>query len=318
MPSPMHISKPDNASGDASPSAQADIPQLSIVIPMYNEEPNVDELCTRLIKVLETSTFEIVAVNDGSRDGTLAKLLQWQKKYPRIFRILDFNGNFGHHNALWAGFEHVRGAWVISMDADLQNPPEEIPKLLEKIDEGYDYVGSWRLGKRRDAKWRDWASKLDNKFRGKITDIRMTDQGCMLRAYKRSIVDAIVHCGDYTAFIPALAYKFASNYTEVGMQHAPRFQGKTKYGLYYLLRTHFDLMTGFSLVPLQVFTLFGFTLAGGSFLLVLYMFGRRLFIGPEAEGIFTLFAILFYPENAARVAYRFPCNARRIYTPTPG
>ena len=185
MPSPMHVSKPDNASGGASLSMQADVPQLSIVIPMYNEEPNVDELCTRLMKVLEASkrTFEIVAVNDGSRDETLDKLLRWQQKYPRIFRILDFNGNFGHHNALWAGFEHVRGAWVISMDADLQNPPEEIPKLLEKIDEGYDYVGSWRLGKRRDAKWRDWASKLDNKFRGKITDIRMTDQGCMLRAY---------------------------------------------------------------------------------------------------------------------------------------
>ena len=279
------------------------MPQLSIVIPMYNEEPNVDELCTRLLTVLEASkrTFEIVVVNDGSRDGTLGKVRRWQEKHPRVFRILDFNGNFGHHNALWAGFEHVRGEWVISMDADLQNPPEEIPKLLEKIDEGYDYVGSWRLGKRRDAKWRDWASKLDNKFRGKITDIRMTDQGCMLRAYKRSIVDAIIRCGDYTAFIPALAYKFASNYTEVGMQHAPRFQGKTKYGLYYLLRTHFDLMTGFSLVPLQVFTLFGFALAGGSFLLVLYMLGRRLFIGPEAEGVFTLFAILFFMVSVAIV-----------------
>ena len=278
-------------------------PELSIVIPAYNEEPNVDELCSRLLAVLEAThrTFEIVAINDGSRDHTLDKLLQWREKYPSLFRILDFNSNFGHHNALWAGFEHVRGDWVISMDADLQTPPEEIPKLLEKIDQGYDYIGSWRLGKRQDAKWRDWASKIDNRFRGRITDIRMTDQGCMLRAYKRSIVDAIIHCGDYTAFIPALAYKFAARYTEIGMQHAPRFRGKTKYGLYYLLRTHFDLMTGFSLVPLQVFTLFGFALSGGCFLLVLYMIGRRIFLGPEAEGVFTLFTILFLMVSVAIV-----------------
>ena len=278
-------------------------PQLSVVVPAYNEEPNVDELCSRLVKVLEGihRSFEIIIVNDGSKDHTLDKLLIWQKKYPRYFRILDFNSNFGHHNALWAGFEHVRGDLIISMDADLQNPPEELPKLLEKADEGYDYVGSYRLGKRQDAKWRDWASKLDNRLRGKITDIHMSDQGCMLRAYKRSIIEAIIRCGDYTAFIPALAYKFCSRYTEIGMRHAPRFRGETKYGLYYLLRTHFDLMTGFSLVPLQLFTLFGFGLSAASFLLVIYMLGRRLIIGPEAEGVFTLFAILFFMVSVAIV-----------------
>ena len=278
-------------------------PQLSVVVPAYNEEPNVDELCSRLVKVLEGThrSFEIIIVNDGSKDHTLDKLLVWQKKYPRYFRILDFNSNFGHHNALWAGFEHVRGDLIISMDADLQNPPEELPKLLEKADEGYDYVGSYRLGKRQDAKWRDWASKLDNRLRGKITDIHMSDQGCMLRAYKRSIIEAIIRCGDYTAFIPALAYKFCSRYTEIGMRHAPRFRGETKYGLYYLLRTHFDLMTGFSLVPLQLFTLFGFSLSAASFLLVVYMLGRRLIIGPEAEGVFTLFAILFFMVSVAIV-----------------
>lgn len=278
-------------------------PELSIVIPAYNEELNIDELCSRLIKVLEDTkkTFEVILINDGSQDHSLDKMLQWYRKYPTYFRILDFNGNFGHHNALWAGFEHVRGGTIITMDADLQNPPEELPKLLEKIDAGYDYVGSYRLGKRQDAKWRDWASKLDNRLRGKITDIHMSDQGCMLRAYKRSIIEAIVRCGDYTAFIPALAYKFASRYTEIGMRHAPRFQGQTKYGLYYLLRTHFDLMTGFSLVPLQLFTLFGFSLSAASLLLVVYMLGRRIFLGPEAEGVFTLFAILFFMVSVAIV-----------------
>lgn len=278
-------------------------PELSVVIPAYNEEPNIDELCSRLVRVLEKTqkTFEIILVNDGSQDQSLKKMLAWHKKHPDYFCILDFNGNFGHHNALWAGFEHVRGDTIITMDADLQNPPEELPKLLKKIDEGYDYVGSYRLGKRQDAKWRDWASKLDNRLRAKITDIRMSDQGCMLRAYKRSIIDAIVHCGDYTAFIPALAYKFASKYTEIGMRHAQRFKGETKYGLYYLLRTHFDLMTGFSLVPLQLFTLFGFGLSAASLILVIYMFGRRIFLGPEAEGVFTLFAILFFMVSVAIV-----------------
>lgn len=278
-------------------------PEISVVVPMYNEEPNVDELCSRLLKVLKTQkrTFEIVTVNDGSKDNTLQQLLSWFNKYPEYFRILDFNSNFGHHNALWAGFEHVRGDIIITMDADLQTPPEELPKLLKKIDEGYDYVGSYRLGKRQDAKWRDLASKLDNKLRGKITDIHMRDQGCMLRAYRYSIIKAIITCGDYTAFIPALAYKFSSKYTEVGMRHAPRFKGKTKYNLYYLLRTHFDLMTGFSLVPLQLFTLFGFALSGISFLLVIYLFARRIFIGPEAEGVFTLFAILFFMVSVAIV-----------------
>ena len=284
-------------------SRDSNHPELSIVVPAYNEEPNIDELCSRLVAVLENThrTFEIVIVNDGSKDNSLQKLLEWYNKYPQYFRILDFNGNFGHHNALWAGFEHVRGDVIISMDADLQNPPEELPKLLEKVDEGYDYVGSYRLGKRQDAKWRDWASKLDNKIRGKITDIRMSDQGCMLRAYKRSIIEAIIKCGDYTAFIPALAYKFCSKYTEIGMRHAPRFRGETKYGLYYLLRTHFDLMTGFSLVPLQLFTLFGFGLSILSLLLVGYILGRRLILGPEVEGVFTLFAIMLFMVSVAIV-----------------
>lgn len=276
---------------------------LSVVVPFYNEEPNVDELCSRLIKVLNESkrSFEIIAVNDGSKDNTLNKLLEWYKRYPDNIRILDFNGNFGHHNALFAGFEHVRGQTIITLDADLQNPPEELPKLLEKVDEGYDYVGSYRLGKRQDVKWRCWASKLDNKLRACLTNIHMSDQGCMFRAYSRKIIDAIVQCGDYTAFTPALAYKFASRYTEIGMHHAPRFKGESKYGLYYLLRTHFDLMTGFSLVPLQLFTFLGFGSSLASLLLVIYLLARRIFIGPEAEGVFTLFAILFFMVSVVMV-----------------
>ena len=274
--------------------------ELSVVVPMYNEEPNVDELCSRLIKVLKAQnrTFEVVIVNDGSKDNTIGKLLEWHKKYPKEIRIIDFNGNFGHHNALIAAFENIRGDLIITLDADLQNPPEEIPNLLAKIDEGYDYVGSCRK-QRKDSLFRCWASKLNNKLRGAITSIKMKDQGCMLRAYKRYIIDSVVACNEHAAFIPALAYKFASNYTEIQVEHAERFQGDSKYGLYYLLRTHFDLMTGFSLVPLQLFTLFGFAISGLSFLLVMYILARRIFIGPEAEGLFTLFAIMFFMVSVA-------------------
>lgn len=274
--------------------------ELSVVVPIYNEEPNIDELCTRLWNVLQKQkrSFEIVLVNDGSKDQSLDLLLKWYHSHKGFFRIIDFNGNFGHHNALIAAFEHVRGEVIVTLDADLQNPPEEIPNLLAKIDEGFDYVGSYRRA-RKDSKFRCWASWLNNRLRSLITKIHMKDQGCMLRAFKRPIIDAILRCVDYSTFIPALAYQFASNYTEVEVEHAPRFQGESKYGLYYLLRVHFDLMTGFSLVPLQLFTFLGFGVSGLSFLLVVYMLFRRLIIGPEVEGVFTLFAILFFLVSVA-------------------
>ena len=203
--------------------------------------------------------------------------------------------------AVMAAFERVRGKVIVTLDADLQNPPEEIPKLLEKIDAGHDYVGGFRLN-REDTVFRTWASKLINVVRRRTTNIVMTDQGCMLRAYRRAVVDAVVRSGAINTFIPALAYSFAGHPAEVGVRHAERHAGVSNYSFYKLVRLNFDLITGFSLAPLQLFTLFALLYTAGSFLLVLILAYRRLFLGAEAEGIFTLFGILFFLLSVAMVS----------------
>jgi undecaprenyl-phosphate 4-deoxy-4-formamido-L-arabinose transferase len=182
---------------------------------------------------------------------------------------------------------------IVTLDADLQNPPEEIPKLLASIEAGHDAVGGYRR-ERQDSLFRKFASKIINSIRAKVTNIRMRDQGCMLRAYRKNIIENIVASGETSTFIPALAYSFAANPAEVEVEHAARSAGESKYRLYDLIRLNFDLMTGFSVVPLQVFTLFGMVVSVFSLLFVIFLFIRRIIVGPEAEGLFTLFAILYF------------------------
>jgi undecaprenyl-phosphate 4-deoxy-4-formamido-L-arabinose transferase len=195
--------------------------------------------------------------------------------------------------AILAGFEESRGEIVLTLDADLQNPPEEIGKLVAKMREGYDYVGSIRK-QRQDTLWRRKASRAMNRLRERITRIRMTDQGCMLRAYSRQIIDTINRCGEVNTFIPALAYTFAQNPIEVEVAHEERFAGESKYSLYSLIRLNFDLVTGFSVVPLQWLSFIGVILSMGSAGLFLLLVVRRFVIGAEVQGVFTLFAITFF------------------------
>lgn len=269
-------------------------PYLSIVVPIYNEVGNIEQLYTRLVSVLESygKSYEIILVNDGSRDGSDLLLNQLYEKDSEHLRIIHFNGNFGQHMAIIAAFERVRGDIVVTLDADLQNPPEEIPRLIQAIESGHDYVGSIRQN-RQDSWFRKIASRLNNTIRARITGIVMNDQGCMLRAYKKHIVDAVVASRESSIYIPALAYSFSSHPAEIVVTHEARAIGESKYNIYKLLRLNFDLMTGFSLVPLQVFTLFGMLVSICSTFLVAYLLIRRLWIGPEAEGAFTLFAILY-------------------------
>jgi len=195
--------------------------------------------------------------------------------------------------AIMAGFERVRGRRIVTLDADLQNPPEEIGRLIAKMDEGYDYVGSVRR-LRQDSAFRRIASKTMNLVRERITRIHMTDQGCMLRAYSREIVDAINDCREVSTFIPALAYTFAQRPVEIEVEHEERSAGESKYSLYQLIRLNFDLVTAFSLVPLQLFSLAGMLISLLSIAFVGYLALRRLLVGPEAEGLFTLFGIAFF------------------------
>jgi undecaprenyl-phosphate 4-deoxy-4-formamido-L-arabinose transferase len=270
-------------------------PTLSIVIPVYNEEANLDTLFRRLTAVLDAQerSYEILFTNDGSRDRSRVLLAEFFAARPRQVRVIDFNANYGQHQAIMAAFERVRGDVIVTLDADLQNPPEEIPKLLAAIDAGHDVVGGYRA-QRQDNIFRRYASRVINGVREKTTRIRMRDQGCMLRAYRRDIVDVIAATHESSTFIPALAMSFASNPTEVEVAHAPRLAGTSKYRIYDLIRLNFDLMTGFTLVPLQLFTMAGMLISVLSLLFVIFLFIRRLIIGPEAEGLFTLFAILFF------------------------
>jgi undecaprenyl-phosphate 4-deoxy-4-formamido-L-arabinose transferase len=270
-------------------------PCTSIVIPVYNEEAGLQALFDRLYPALDKlhTSYEVLFINDGSTDRSAALLREQFQRRADVTRVILLNGNYGQHMAIMAGFEHVHGDHIITLDADLQNPPEEIGNLLAAMAQGHDYVGTIRQN-RQDSAWRRWASRLMNRLRERITRVHMTDQGCMMRAYDRKIIRAITSCHEINTFIPALAYTFAANPTEVPVRHEERAAGESKYSLYQLVRLNFDLITGFSVVPLQMFSLMGMLLSVCSGLFVVYLVVRRLVIGPEAEGLFTLFAITFF------------------------
>jgi undecaprenyl-phosphate 4-deoxy-4-formamido-L-arabinose transferase len=268
---------------------------LSVVIPVYNEEAGLATLFARLYPALDKlgKSYEIIFTNDGSVDRSAALLREQFQLRPDVTRVILFNGNYGQHMAIMAGFEHCRGERIVTLDADLQNPPEEIGNLMAEMDKGYDYVGTIRR-KRQDSVWRRWASRAMNRLREKITRIKMTDQGCMLRAYSRDIISAINQTRDTSTYIPALAYSFAGNPVEIEVAHEERFAGESKYSLYKLIQLNFDLMTGFSTTPLQLFSLIGISISILSIAFVVFLAIRRIIVGPEAEGVFTLFGIAFF------------------------
>ena len=271
------------------------VPQLSVVIPVYNEEQVLPVLFARLYPALDALgiSYECVFINDGSKDRSAALLRQQFQHRPRETRVVLFHANFGQHSAVMAGLAYARGAYVVTLDADLQNPPEEIGKLVSMLEQGYDYVGTVRQ-QRQDRLWRRTLSKGVNKLREWITPVRITDQGCMMRGYSRSVVTALNQTREVNTFIPALASLYAMNPIEVPIAHEERYAGSSKYSLYSLIRLNFDLITGFSAMPLQLFSMVGMAVSFLSALLVIYLFVRRLIVGPEAEGVFTLFGIVFF------------------------
>jgi undecaprenyl-phosphate 4-deoxy-4-formamido-L-arabinose transferase len=275
------------------------MPLVSIVIPVYNEADGLDELFHRLYLSLDQLIeqfpirYEVVFINDGSRDQSAAKLAAQFEKRPDTTRVVLFNGNFGQHMAIMAGFSYAKGDFVVTLDADLQNPPEEIAKLVESLLAGHDYVGTIRVA-RKDSRFRRYASKAMNRLRDRITKITITDQGCMMRGYDRRIVDLMKKSKELNTFIPALGFTYASNPIEINIKHEERFAGESKYSFYQLIRLNFDLVTGFSVLPLQAFSLIGFLLALGSAFLFIYLMIRRFILGAEVEGLFTLFALNFF------------------------
>jgi undecaprenyl-phosphate 4-deoxy-4-formamido-L-arabinose transferase len=270
--------------------------QLSVVVPVFNEEASLPELIRRTLDSCRAAShdFELVLVDDGSRDRSPSLIREAADVEPEVVGVL-LNRNYGQHAAVMAGLSATRGEIVVTLDADLQNPPEEIARLVEKMGEGHDVVGSVRVP-REDSMFRRAASAITNAVAQRATGVLMRDYGCMLRAYRRPVVDAMLQCGERSTFIPVLANSFASNPAEIEVSHAGRSRGQSKYNLARLVTLQFDLLTSMTRFPLQSLTIGGFVLASAGFLFGTVLIVARLLLGAAwaADGVFTLFALLFF------------------------
>jgi len=278
---------------------------ISVVVPVYNEEENVREFIRRTMKVLDglSNSSELILIDDGSKDASGGIISEAAGNYSGRIIGVFFNRNYGQHTAVIAGFARSRGDIIVTLDADLQNPPEEIPKLIEKAGEGYDVVGTVRVG-RQDTAFRKVFSWVINRVTAKATGVMMHDYGCMLRAYSRSVINAILQCPERSTFIPVLANTFADRTIEINVEHAERPAGDSKYGVLKLINLQFDLLTSMTTFPLRLLSFIGAVIScvGIGFGLLLLIL--RIFAGPEwaVQGVFTLFAILFIFIGAQFVA----------------
>lgn len=276
-------------------AADAESSQLvSIVVPVYNEAANLPAFWRRLEPVISNSGYacEVIFIDDGSTDASLALLRETAATDERI-RVVELARNFGQHSALLAGFRNCRGDIVVTLDADLQNPPEEIPRLLAAIEAGNDVVGGWRED-RHDNGYRRMASRLHNHLTSAIVGVPMHDYGCMLRAYRRHIVETVVACDEKAAFVPALANSFAKRVAEIPVAHAERANGESKYSLFKLAHLSVNLITGFSNFPIQVLSLTGIGISVLAMLMAAFLLAHRIIYGPQQEGaLWILFAVAF-------------------------
>lgn len=234
---------------------------LSVVVPILNEAPTLEELADRLVCTLRRvgKSYEVIFVDDGSTDDS-AKLLKGLYEFHPTIKVIRLNRNYGQHMAIFAGLERARGEVVVTLDGDLQNPPEEIPRLLEKVQEGYDVVCGQRT-LRQDPLLRRLLSSLASMLASRLVDVTMDDYGSMLRAYRRPVVDQVLRCQDRSMYIPALANAFAGSIAEIPVEHRRRAAGGSRYNFIGLLRLMADLATGSSLLPIRLISLTGALLA---------------------------------------------------------
>lgn len=286
-------------------TVEQSINKVSVVIPVYNEEESLPELLRRIGDACAQlpMDYEILLVDDGSSDNSAAMLVAAAEEEGSHVVAILLNRNYGQHSAIMAGFSHVSGDLIITLDADLQNPPEEIPRLVATAEEGYDVVGTVRQN-RQDSWFRKKASRLINHLIQRTTGKAMGDYGCMLRAYRRHIVDAMLHCHERSTFIPILANTFARRAIEIPVLHAEREFGDSKYSLMRLINLMYDLVTCLTTTPLRMLSVVGSMIALAGFAFSLLLIALRLFFGPQwaAEGVFMLFAVLFIFIGAQFVA----------------
>ena len=276
---------------------------MSTVVPVFNERESLPELHRRLAAALDGAgmEFEAIFVDDGSRDGSLGVLREIADRDPRVV-VVVLNRNYGQHAAVFAGMAETRGETVVTLDADLQNPPEEVPVVVRRAEEGVDVVATYRPG-RRDSLFRRWSSAAINVYTSRATGVVLRDYGCMLRGYRRRVVDALLLCPEISTFVPALANAFARSIAEIPVAHSERTHGSSKYSPWKLVSLQFDLMTGFTTFPIRLMTYFGLFISACSFLLGGYLLLRRFAWGIDEEfGLFTLAAFGFLAIGALFVA----------------
>ena len=262
-------------------------PKISVVVPLYNEEESIPQLREQLIQALEQCgySFEVVIVDDGSRDRSFALLSEWAQDDPRV-TVIRFRRNFGQTAAFSAGFDHATGEVVITMDADLQNDPLDIPKLMAKIEEGYDIVSGWRKDRQDRFFDRKLPSMLADRLISNVTDVQLHDYGCSLKAYRRDVLQHVHLYGELHRFIPALVSQVGGTVTEVAVNHRARAYGTSKYGIGRTVRVMLDLITvwflgTYSTRPIHVFGTLGLLSAFGGVLAGLYLTYLKLFWGEN-------------------------------------
>ncbi|MFZ2031874.1 MAG: glycosyltransferase [Vitreimonas sp.] len=260
---------------------------LSVVLPIYDEEESLNELLDNLFRVLDglNRTYEIWCVNDGSHDRSSEILHDIAKRRPEL-RVLDFRRNFGQTAALMAGFDHSRGDVIITLDADLQNDPADIPRLLEKLDEGYDVVSGWRSDRKDAAIRRNFVSRVANGIISKISGVKLHDYGCTLKAYRRDVMRGVRLYGEMHRFIPIYASWRGARVVELPVGHAARRFGKSKYGLNRIFKVLLDLMVlkfleDYLVKPIYVFGGFGMFAIACSFIALAWALALKIFVGTS-------------------------------------
>ena len=250
---------------------------VSIVIPLYNEQDNIPTLYEQLTAVLSTlgRSYEILIVDDGSKDKSYDLLKELHEKDPHI-HVIRFRRNFGQTAAFSAGFEYARGEVIITMDADLQNDPADIPRMLAKMDEGYDVVSGWRVDRKDPYLSRRLPSMIANRLISETTSVHLHDYGCSLKAYRADVVKNINLYGELHRFIPAIASWQGTCIAELPVNHRARKFGKSKYGISRTVRVFLDMLTvrfllSYSTRPLHVFGTLGLVTAGLGLLFAVYL-----------------------------------------------
>ncbi len=274
--------------------------ELSVVVPVFNEDANLMRLHAAVTQALEGTAFELVLVDDGSKDRSVEIMRALAAAHPAV-AVVELVRNSGQHAAVLAGFTVARGDYVVTLDADLQNPPEDIPLLLAELRRGHDLVGTYRE-RRHDGWLRLRISEAVNVVTRASLGAGMRDYGCMLRGYRRDVVEEVLALAEQAAFVPALAMTIAGNPVEIPVQHREREEGRSRYSPLKLMRLGLDLITGYSLLPIQLVSLLGVVVAVLGSVFAVFLFVRRLVVGPESEGVFTLFAILFAVQGVLLLA----------------